>query len=154
MPEQGAQGAQGAQAQAASRSGFDSALEAQVKAIASTLRCPVCQNLSIEDSPSELAREMRDLIRERLLAGDTPEQVRAYFVSRYGEWVLLKPPARGFNLTVWIVPVAAVLAGIGIVVSVVRRWTGRRTERAVGTLDEEELARVRREFEEFEARGG
>lgn len=128
----------------------DSALDAQVRAVAASLRCPVCQGLSIQDSPSELAQEMRNLIRERLLAGESPDQIRAYFVSRYGEWVLLEPEARGFNLAVWTVPLAALLGGIALVIWVVHRWTRRAEEAAVTPLSEDELARVRRELERFE----
>ncbi|MGH7256720.1 MAG: cytochrome c-type biogenesis protein, partial [Nitrospirales bacterium] len=62
-------------------------LEEQARIIASDLRCPVCQNLSVADSPSELARQMRDLIREQLREGKSPEEIKAYFVSKYGEWV-------------------------------------------------------------------
>ena len=82
--------------------------EEEVHAIATQLRCVVCQNLSVADSPSEMARQMRDLIRERLAAGDRPEQVMAYFVQRYGDWVLLAPPARGLNLLLWLAPFGAV----------------------------------------------
>jgi cytochrome c-type biogenesis protein CcmH len=96
--------------------------EEQVHAIATQLRCVVCQNLSVADSPSEMARQMRDLIRERLGAGDRPEQVMAYFVQRYGDWVLLAPPARGFNLLLWLAPFGAVVAGLGLVVTLARRW--------------------------------
>lgn len=93
----------------------------EVHAIATQLRCVVCQNLSVADSPSEMARQMRDLIRERLAAGDRPEQVMAYFVQRYGEWVLLAPPARGLNLLLWLAPFGAVAAGLALVVSLARR---------------------------------
>jgi cytochrome c-type biogenesis protein CcmH len=99
--------------------------EDTVHQVAAALRCVVCQNLSVADSPSEMARQMRDLIRERLAAGETPEQIRAYFVARYGEWVLLAPPARGFNLVLWLAPFAALAAGFGVVVSLARR-SGRR----------------------------
>ena len=75
-----------------------------VQAIASQLRCVVCQNLSVADSPSEMAHQMRALIRERLAAGDRPAEVMAYFVQRYGDWVLLSPPARGLNLLLWLAP--------------------------------------------------
>jgi cytochrome c-type biogenesis protein CcmH len=135
-------------AQAAS-SVADSALEAQVRRVASELRCPVCQGLSIQDSPSELAQEMRNLIRERLRAGDTPEQVRAYFVSRYGEWVLLEPEPRGLNLAVWAGPVLLLLGGVLFVLSRVRRWT-RGPEAAPEAVDEAALARVREELERLE----
>jgi len=99
------------------------ALEAQTRALASQLRCVVCQGLSIQDSPSELAREMRALIREQLAAGRTPEEVKAYFVSRYGEWILLEPEPRGLNLAVYLLPLAALAAGAAIVATAVRRWT-------------------------------
>lgn len=132
-------------------SAADSALEAQARRLAAELRCPVCQGLSLQDSPAELAQEMKDLIRERLRAGDTPDQVKAYFVSRYGEWVLLAPPARGFNLAVWMVPVLALLGGIGFVFVVVRRWTRRSRPPAPPEVAAEDRARVRRELERLEA---
>lgn len=99
------------------------ALEAQTHALAAQLRCPVCQGLSIDDSPTELAREMRDLIRDQLAAGNTPAEVRAYFVSKYGEWVLLEPKPEGFNLAVYALPVMALLLGGGVITMSVRRWT-------------------------------
>ena len=102
----------------------DSALEAATTALASELRCPVCQGNSIQDSPSELAQQMRDLIRDQLRAGKTPDEVRTYFVDKYGEWILLTPRATGFNLVVYLVPVVFVLVGGAIVWRSVRRWTG------------------------------
>ena len=78
--------------------------EALVYEVASDLRCVVCQNLSVADSPSEMAGQMRAIVRERLAAGESPAQVRAYFVARYGDWILLAPPRRGFTLIVWVVP--------------------------------------------------
>ncbi|MEP6731002.1 MAG: cytochrome c-type biogenesis protein CcmH, partial [bacterium] len=76
----------------------DSALEARTSAVAAELRCPVCQGLSIQDSPSELAQSMRSLVRDQLADGKSPDQVKAYFVSKYGEWILLAPKAHGFNV--------------------------------------------------------
>jgi cytochrome c-type biogenesis protein CcmH len=101
----------------------DSVLEAQTTVLASELRCPVCQGNSIQDSPSELAQQMRDLIRDQLKAGKSPDEVRAYFVDKYGEWILLAPKAQGFNLVVYVIPFAAVLVGGFIVWRTVRRWT-------------------------------
>lgn len=101
----------------------DSAMEARATRLASELRCPVCQGLSIHDSPSPLAQQMKDLIRTQILEGRSDEEIRAYFVSKYGEWVLLEPKAEGLNLLVYLLPALALLAGAGLIVLAVRRWT-------------------------------
>lgn len=106
------------------RASQDPVLEARASALASELRCPVCQGVSIEASPSPLALQMKDLIRTQLAEGRTDQEVRAYFVSRYGEWVLLEPRASGFNLLVYVLPALGLLAGAGLLVVVVRRWSG------------------------------
>lgn len=105
----------------------DAALEARTAAVASTLRCPVCQGESIQDSPAELAQQMRAVVRERLRAGETPEQIRAYFVSKYGEWILLEPRLTGLNIALYVWPVALVVGGLVLVVILVRRWTTPET---------------------------
>lgn len=101
----------------------DSVLEATTSMLASELRCPVCQGNSIQDSPSELAQEMRSVIRDQLRAGKTPDDVRAYFVDKYGEWILLAPKAQGFNLVVYLVPFLAIVLGGAVVLRTVRRST-------------------------------
>jgi cytochrome c-type biogenesis protein CcmH len=101
----------------------DSALEARTTAVAATLRCPVCQGESIQDSPSELAKQMRAVVRDRLRAGDTPDQVKAYFVSRYGEWILLEPTMTGLNILLYVLPVVLVVGGLALIAFLVRRWT-------------------------------
>jgi cytochrome c-type biogenesis protein CcmH/NrfF len=106
----------------------DAQLEAQVQRLARQLRCPTCQALSIADSPSELAREMEGVIRLRLQEGMTPEEVRQSFVNAYGEWVLLSPEPAGFNLLVYILPVAVFLLGGGIVVVGMRKWLRNPSE--------------------------
>jgi len=128
--------------------------EEEVHHIAMQLRCPVCQNLSVADSPSEMAKEMRGLIRDRLERGETREEVMAYFVSKYGEWILLSPRPSGFNLIVWILPFAAVLAGAVGIFAVVRHWNVRARVRAAGMAapspDPAYLERIRRELEATE----
>jgi cytochrome c-type biogenesis protein CcmH len=100
----------------------DAAFEAKVREVASSLRCPVCQNNSIEESPSLLAQNMKREVRQRLAAGESPDDVRRYFISRYGEWVLMKPRARGINLSVWLLPIVALFGGAVVVWRAVRRW--------------------------------
>jgi cytochrome c-type biogenesis protein CcmH len=100
----------------------DAAFEAKVRDVASSLRCPVCQNNSIEESPSLLAQNMKREVRQRLAAGESPDGVRRYFISRYGEWVLMKPRAKGINLSVWLLPVVALFGGAVVVWRAVRRW--------------------------------
>lgn len=103
-------------------SASDSALEAAVRKVASELRCPVCQGESIQDSPAGLAQEMRAVVREQLAAGRSPEQVKEYFADKYGEWILLRPKARGWNVLVYVLPVVVLLLGAGIVMRATRRW--------------------------------
>ncbi|MEO7085667.1 MAG: cytochrome c-type biogenesis protein [Gemmatimonadaceae bacterium] len=110
----------------------DSALEARTSAVASQLRCPICQGLSIQDSPSDLSQQMRSLVRDQLAAGKTPDEVKAYFVSKYGEWILLAPKPSGFNLLAYALPIGVVvIGGLGIFVAV-RRWTGPAPEPTPG----------------------
>jgi cytochrome c-type biogenesis protein CcmH len=111
-------------------------IDVLTREVAAALRCPVCQGQSLQDSPSELAQEMRDVIREQLAAGKTPDEVKQYFVGSYGEWILLEPEASGFNLAVYVLPVLAVLLGAGIVLLAARRWLSG-TERALPQEDVE-----------------
>ncbi|MGI8586308.1 MAG: cytochrome c-type biogenesis protein [Chloroflexia bacterium] len=86
-------------------------LDRQVREIASSLRCPVCVNLSVADSPSPLAGEMRTVIRQKLVAGESRDAIISYFVAQYGEGVLLDPPQQGFGLLAWAGALAAVVLG-------------------------------------------
>ena len=105
----------------------DSVLEARTTAIAATLRCPVCQGESIQDSPAELAQQMRAVVRDRLRAGESPEQIKAYFVSKYGEWILLEPTMKGLNVMLWVLPVLMAVGGLVLVGYLVRKWTTPET---------------------------
>ncbi len=97
------------------------ALEQQVRAIASRLRCPVCQNESVADSPSGLAGQMRALIRTKLEEGQSPEEIVAYFVSRYGQWILLDPPRKGVGWILWTAPVVVLFAALVVAAAFLRR---------------------------------
>ncbi|AGC45993.1 CcmH family cytochrome c biogenesis protein [Myxococcus stipitatus DSM 14675] len=86
-------------------------LEARVQKLGKTLRCAVCQGLSITDSPSSMARAQLDMVRELVSEGKSDPEVVEFFVARYGEWVLLEPKAEGFNWFVWLGPVALLVVG-------------------------------------------
>jgi cytochrome c-type biogenesis protein CcmH len=89
----------------------DPAQEARARALSRELRCMVCQNQSIDDSDAPLARDLRLLVRERIAAGSTDNQVMDFLVARYGEFVLLKPRVEGHTLILWLVPPLALLGG-------------------------------------------
>jgi cytochrome c-type biogenesis protein CcmH len=114
----------------------DPALEARARALSEGLRCMVCQNQSIDESDADLARDLRILVRERLKAGDTDQQVIDYIVSRYGEYVLLKPRFDLRNALLWGAPVLLLLVGGTFVLRAART---RKTAEA-GTLSEQEKA--------------
>ena len=99
----------------------DPALEARARAISKELRCMVCQNESIDDSEAPLAHDLRVLVRERLKAGDSDQQIINFLVSRYGEFVLLRPPLSWHTVALWGTPPALVLLGIIMIVVVERR---------------------------------
>ena len=105
-----------------------SRLDDSVRLVSSQLRCPVCQGESIQDSPAELAKQMRQVVREQLAAGRSGEEVKAYFVSKYGEWILLQPKAHGANLMVYVLPFVLLLGGAGVIVVAVRKWTRHSPE--------------------------
>ncbi|SFP54893.1 cytochrome c-type biogenesis protein [Tranquillimonas alkanivorans] len=118
----------------------DPALEARARELSQGLRCLVCRNENIDESNADLARDLRLLVRERLVAGDTNDEVIAYVTDRYGEYVLLQPNARGANLILWgagpaMLVLAMVLAGF-----YVRRR--RRAEAPADDLSEAEKARL------------
>jgi len=123
-------------------------VEARTREIAAELRCVVCQSLSVADSPSDMARQMRELVREQVEQGKDRQQVLDYFASRYGEFVLLSPEKRGFNLLVWGLPFVGLAAGAFGVYAAARRWTRRASGAEPPPIDPAYTSRVRRELEE------
>ena len=97
------------------------ALERESAHVSQQLRCPVCQGLAISDSPSSMAGNMKEQVRELLARGYTAEQILRYFERSYGQFVLLKPKFQGVTALVWILPVAVLLIGIAIILVKVRR---------------------------------
>jgi cytochrome c-type biogenesis protein CcmH len=120
----------------------DSALDARAREVASTLRCPACEDVSIEDSPADLARDMRRLVRQQLSEGKSPAQVRQYFVDRYGQWVLLDPAASRGMAPLWVLPLVAVGgAGVGLGLAI-RKWSRAPRVAAASADDDLELDRL------------
>jgi cytochrome c-type biogenesis protein CcmH len=117
----------------------DPALEARARELSKELRCLVCQNESIDDSAAPLARDLRLLVRERLMAGDTDAEVLDYIVARYGEFVLLRPPVRPGTWLLWYGPFGAVLLGLGIIVWRVRRKPPAVVNPALSADEERQL---------------
>jgi cytochrome c-type biogenesis protein CcmH len=112
----------------------DPVLEKRARTISAGLRCLVCQNQSIDDSDAQLAKDLRLLVRERLVAGDTNDEVENFLVQRYGEFVLLKPTFGTHTLLLWLTPaLVLVLGGLGAYAAM-----RRRPQPAAASLDEEE----------------
>lgn len=120
----------------------DPALEARARGLSVHFRCLVCQNQSIDDSDAPLARDLRLLIRERLTAGDSDNQVIDYLVSRYGEFVLLKPRFASHTLVLWLGPFVILLAGLSFVIRHRRREVTVPNEAPLTGREAKELERI------------
>lgn len=106
------------------------ALDQLTARVAAQLRCPVCRNQSVLESSATLSQEMQREIRRRLASGDSPAEVKRYFVSRYGEWILLQPRAEGVNLLVYVLPALVLLGGLIFAWRQIRAWSGAGGEPA------------------------
>lgn len=116
----------------------DPVLEERARELSAQLRCMVCQNQSIDDSDAELAKDLRVLVRERLVDGDTNEEVLAFVVDRYGEFVLLRPTLSGRNAILWATPVIVLLIGaFGFY-----GYTRNHIQAAPSQVSEDEAARI------------
>ena len=125
----------------ATRSGAPTTVGERADAIAATLRCPVCQGLSVKDSDSPTARDLRADIRRRLEAGQSASQIRAAYVARYGEWILLRPHRDGFAAVVWLAPPLVGAGAAGGLVVALGRW--RRRGRPATDADRRLVERAR-----------
>ncbi|MEM9439487.1 MAG: cytochrome c-type biogenesis protein [Pseudomonadota bacterium] len=125
----------------------DPELERRARSLSKELRCLVCQNQSIDDSNADLARDLRQLVRERLLAGDTDEEILDFATERYGDFVLLRPPMKPSTWLLWYGPIAIfVLAGIAVFFYV-RRRRDEPLEVSVNSLSPDEQAKLDRLLE-------
>jgi cytochrome c-type biogenesis protein CcmH len=130
-------------------------LDQRVQDVASQLKCPVCQDESVADSPSMLAAQMRSVIREQLQQGRSEQQIIQYFVSRYGAQIVWSPPWQGFTLLAWLVPIALFLVGIAFLFFTLREWSAHPVagavteegERTHTTIDDSDLEPYREQLE-------
>ena len=116
----------------------DPVLESRARDLSTNLRCLVCQNQSIDDSDASLAKDLRVLLRKRLVAGDSDEKVMNYIVSRYGEFVLLKPRLGLHTLLLWSLPIVLILFGFTLAFFKIRK----RETLTVGDLTDDEAKRI------------
>ncbi len=119
----------------------DPALEARARALSAELRCLVCQNQSIDDSNADLAKEIRILLRERLVAGDTDGEIIDFLVSRYGQFILLKPQFNAVTAFLWLAPGVLLIGGGILAFGVIKR---RSAAAAPAELSSEEEARLQK----------
>ncbi len=121
----------------------DPALEERAREVSKDLRCVVCQNQSIDDSNSGLAKKMRVLVRERISKGDSNQEVKDYLVSRYGDFVLLKPPVKAKTMALWFGPAIMIVIGLGGIIFYYRRRS-KETAATTGAapLSADEQARL------------
>ena len=120
----------------------DPVLEQRARDLSRGLRCLVCRNESIDESNADLARDLRLLVRERLVAGDSNDQAVAFIVDRYGEFVLLKPTTTGANLLLWISGPLMLLAALGIGVTYIRRRGQSEPQAALSHAEKDRLAKI------------
>ncbi|MGQ0564773.1 MAG: cytochrome c-type biogenesis protein [Gemmobacter sp.] len=123
----------------------DPVLESRARALSRELRCVVCRTETIDESDAAIARDLRLLLRERLVAGDSDPQVLEFMVARYGEYVLLKPPARGANLVLWLAGPLMLLAGGGIALAWLRRRTAAEPAAPLTPEEERRLEEILRQ---------
>ena len=119
----------------------DPAAESRAVALSQQLRCLVCQNQTISDSNAELARDLRQIVRERILAGDSDQQVLQYMVDRYGDWILMEPPLKASTALLWAAPALFLLGGGIMVLLVARRRarSGTATSPELSDIEQQQL---------------
>jgi cytochrome c-type biogenesis protein CcmH len=130
-------------------------LDQRVHEVASQLKCLVCQGESVADSPATLSQQMRGVIRQQLQSGKSEQEVIQYFVSRYGDVILLSPPWQGLTLLAWLVPIALMLGGVLLLFFVLRSWQSQSHHSSLDVnkaesedINEQELAYYQKQVEQ------
>ena len=126
-------------------------IDEKVRDIAKTLRCTVCQTENIWESGAPLAHQMREAVRERVIQGQSAEEIRAYFHSRYGDYIMMEPPKHGVNWLIWLAPFLLLFGGGVLLFREVKGWVSRTpaptTENTPPPLDEKSRQRIEQELQ-------
>jgi len=112
----------------------DPVQEERARTLQRELRCPLCQGQSVDESNAKIAQDLRILVRERIAGGQSDEQIKAFLVERYGDFILMSPPVRGDTAFLWFGPALILLLGAGVVATIVRR-ANRRSASEPQTID-------------------
>jgi len=125
-------------------------IDEKVREIAKNLRCTVCQTENIWESGAPLAHQMREVVRERVIKGQSAEDILAYFHSRYGDYIMMEPPKHGFNWLIWLAPFLLLLGGGALLLREIKGWVTRTPAPTIETpppLDEESRRRIEQELQ-------
>ena len=125
----------------------ETALQKQVRVVASKLRCPVCQGESVYDSHAEVAVEMKKLIAEKLAEGASESDVLQYFQERYGNYILMEPPTEGIHWVIWVFPVFMAFVGLLFLYQFI---TGKKQETTAAVIEGNDMARVKKSGQSIE----
>jgi len=124
-------------------------IDQKVREIAKTLRCTVCQTENIWESGAPLAQQMRAAVRERVMQGQSTEEIRAYFHSRYGDYIMMEPPKQGINWLIWLAPFLLLFGGGALLWREIKGWVMKPpAPQTPPTLDETSRRRIERELHE------
>ena len=123
--------------------------EVRFKELSNELRCPTCQGLSVKDSEAGFSTSIKGKIRELMKKGKSDEEIMAYFVERYGEWILRAPPVSGFNIVLWVLPGAAIITALLLVLYRSKNWVEKPTN-GITVLTPEEEQKIRDDLGRFE----
>jgi len=130
----------------------EEAVQVKVREISKTLRCAVCQSESVWESNAELASQMREIVRERVIAGESGDEIRAYFVSRYGDFIVLKPRMQGINQLIWFGPFLLLGVAAFLLYRKIRQWvtqTTPMTHLEIATINDSERERISKALKSY-----
>jgi len=131
----------------------DKEIERRVHEISDGLRCPTCQAISVNDSEAAFSKQIRDKVRRMVIEGQSEEDIKAYFVSRYGEWILRAPKKEGLGLVLWILPILLVVVGAGLIFYRVYHRSAEEKKEMAKTDDgitEQQRKRIEKDLRAFE----